>query len=227
MQKSSTELRSDLSGPFGSSTPFGSPETLTKLCTKEIIQKELPVECLEKLVNQAVVYVPIQKNKAYQSDKGKILETYFLGAVFSTMEKATGAIPKGKEDQVFILKYYLNPVIRTVEVYVFDMDTIPFVTNDFQYFKEMWEIHKRCNKCYGLDDLTLFTYQVDSVKTLRMEEIDTDLMSPYWEAEYGLPDPEPQVEIIERRCPFEGASLHGGSPPKNCTDRSHFPPPDL
>lgn len=142
-------------------------DSLLSLASKKVIQHKLASDCLEKLIEKAVVYVPVQLIKTNQKTI-KRLDTYFLGAVYSTEEKAYKNISKTLKPENFkLLKYYLNPNFSIEKVFVFDTNDIPFVSNDAEHFKEMYAFHDRCNRCKCKEKinsegfLSVFTFEVD------------------------------------------------------------------
>lgn len=155
----------------------GIMDPLISLASKKVINLKVAAECLEKLIEASVVYVPVQLiPSATRRYTNKKLEVYFLGAVYSNKEKALEKIPKHLKPEEFqILKYHLNPSFPIDMIYLFETDTLPLVTNDSEYFQEMYSFYSKCVTCRFNDGikeeklLTLCSYEVDKGSLYALE----------------------------------------------------------
>ncbi len=136
-------------------------DPLVSLAAKKAINLKLAPECLEKLIEAAVVYVPVQLINCCNKGLHRIFDVCHINVVFSSEEKA----PKGLK----LLKYYLNPSYPIDSVYMFDTNTFPFVTNDKEYFKQMYNFYSECNRCIHSKEFCDFTfckYKVDDDRSM-------------------------------------------------------------
>src|SRR5438552_124763 len=125
--------------------------TLEDKCLTKIINQQIPIECLEKLIQKAVVYVIINKRKINYGSSSRDYDFESTGDVYSTEDRENSRIKEYEKENYYreledwkeyeIMKYYLNPLFPITKVYIADTDGLPLVTNDKEYFMEMYEFY--------------------------------------------------------------------------------------
>jgi len=134
-------------------------------CCKEILKNGLPKECIDHLENNSVVYLPVKimRWKFHEELRTVMCLIDFPCTDRNRLERS---IPKERID-IRIIKYHLNMSKSNKYVYLFDTEGLPFVTNDVDYFLEMYSFHKEFFHCEDDGKISSFRSLVDDEEKIK------------------------------------------------------------